>query len=64
MLGHLLSRKEILRASSGNKKGTGTVKACYGKEYEFSLLSYPLTNFEIQKYYQNKPIFNGFFFRR
>ena len=23
------------------------------------MLLYPLTNFEIQKYYQNKPIFNG-----
>ena len=23
--------------------------------------SHPLTNFEIQKYYQNKPRFNGFF---
>ena len=25
--------------------------------------SYPLTNFEIQKYYQNEPRFNGVFFR-
>ena len=30
---------------------------------EFLTLSYPLTNFEIQKYYQNKPKFNGVYSR-
>ena len=25
----------------------------------FLMLPHPLTNFEIQKYYQNKPMFNG-----
>ena len=25
------------------------------------MLPHPLTNFEIQKYYQNEPRFNGFF---
>ena len=29
----------------------------------FLILPYPLTNFEIQKYYQNKLIFNGVFSR-
>ena len=27
------------------------------------MLSHPLTNFEIQKYYQNKPKFNGVYSR-
>ena len=27
------------------------------------MLSHPLTNFEIQKYYQNEPIFNGVYSR-
>ena len=27
------------------------------------MLSHPLTNFEIQKYYQNKRKFNGFYSR-
>ena len=27
------------------------------------MLSHPLTNFEIQKYYQNKPRFNGVYSR-
>ena len=27
------------------------------------ILSHPLTNFEIQKYYQNEPRFNGVYFR-
>ena len=27
------------------------------------MLPHPLTNFEIQKYYQNEPIFNGVFSR-
>ena len=29
----------------------------------FLVLPYPLTNFEIQKYYQNEPRFNGVFSR-
>ena len=27
------------------------------------MLPHPLTNFEVQKYYQNEPRFNGVFFR-
>ena len=29
----------------------------------FLILPHPLTNFEIQKYHQNEPIFNGVFSR-
>ena len=35
LLGNLLSGKEIVRASSGNKKGKGIVRAGYGKEWDF-----------------------------
>ena len=35
LLGNLLSGKAIVRAGSGNKKGKGIVRACYGKELDF-----------------------------
>ena len=57
LLGNLLPRKGILRAGSGNKEGKGILRAGYG----FLMPRHPLTNFEIQKYYQNKPRFNGVF---
>ena len=33
------------------------------KQNGFLIPPYPLTNFEIQKYYKNEPIFNGVFSR-
>ena len=54
---NLLSGKRIVRAGSGNKKGKGILKAGYGKKKGFLMLLYRLTNFEIQKYYQNEPRF-------
>ena len=35
LLGNLLAGKEIVRAGSGNKKGKGIARACYGKEWDF-----------------------------
>ena len=35
LLGNLLARKGILRASSGNKKGKGSVRAGTGKQWHF-----------------------------
>ena len=35
LLGNLLSGKGIVRAVSGNKKGKLTVRAGYGKEWDF-----------------------------
>ena len=35
LLGSLLSEKGIVRASSGNKKVKGIVRAGYGKEQDF-----------------------------
>ena len=63
LLGNLLAGKGIVRAGSGNKKGKGIVRAGYGKILEFLMPSHPLTNFEIQKYYQNETRFNGVFSR-
>ena len=57
--------KGIVRAGSGNKKGKGIVleKSWYWKRMGFLMPPYPLTNFEIRKYYKNKPRFNGVFSR-
>ena len=35
LLGNLLAGKGIVRASSGNKNGRGTVRAGTGKEWDF-----------------------------
>ena len=35
LLGNLLTRKGILRAGSGNKKGKGIARAGSGKEWDF-----------------------------
>ena len=59
----MLTGKGILRAGYGNKEGKGILRANYGfkgssiKDFQFFLKKlippHPLTNFEIQKYYQN-----------
>ena len=70
LLGNLLSGKGIVRAGSGhrslnsstsygNKNGKGIVRAGYGKKMGFLMSLHLLTNFEIQKYYQNEPRFNS-----
>ena len=62
LLGNLLTGKGIARAGSGRrslnsqKKGKGIVRAGYGKEWDFE-------SFEIGKYYQNEPRFNGVYSR-
>ena len=50
LLGNILVGKEIVRAG-------------YGKKMGFLMPPHPLTNFEIQKYYQNEPRFNGVYSR-
>ena len=65
MLGNILAGKGIVRAGSGRrslnsyKKGREIVRAGYRKRMGFLLPPHLLRNFEIQKYYQNKPRFNG-----
>ena len=41
--------------------GKGFVRGGYGKKTGFWMLPHALTNFEIQKYYQIEPRFNGVF---
>ena len=58
----MLAGKGFIRA------GEGTAKVSYGsKRYSFKkkvlIPPHPLTNFEIQMYYQNKPRFNGVYSR-
>ena len=53
LLGSLLSSKGVIRA------GEGTIRACL----DFIMMPHPLTNLEVQKYYQNKPKFNGVYSR-
>ena len=48
---------------SGNKKGKGIVGAGSTKGMGFLMSPHPLTNFEIQKFYQNEPRFNAVFSR-
>ena len=66
LLGDLLTKnlsgKGLIRA------GEGTVRAGYGSKRSFlkkilTPTSHPLTNFEIQEYYQNESRFNGVFSR-
>ena len=77
MLGNMLAGKGIVRgdsenkeekgigrAGSGNKKGKGIVRAGHGNEMDFNATpTHPLTNFEIQKYYQKEPRFNDVYSR-
>ena len=55
LLGNMLPEKRILWGSYGNKEGKEMLRAGYGsliKKYFDSTPS--LTDFEIQKYYQNE----------
>ena len=62
LLGDTLSGKGVIRA------GEGTIRAAYDSKrpsvnFFLTLPAHPLTNFEIQEYYQNEPRFNGVFSR-
>ena len=63
LLGNTLAGKGIVREDYGNKKGKGILKAVYGskKKKKNLIPPHPLTNFELQKYLQNEPRFNGVF---
>ena len=47
-----------MRAGSGNKKAKRIVRAGCWKRMRFLMPSHPLSNFAIQKYCENEPIFN------
>ena len=61
LIGNLLAGKGTVRVGSGNKKGKGIARAGSGRPWDFIMPPHPLTNFEIQKYYQNEPRFHGVF---
>ena len=66
LLGDILSKG--LSGKGGIRSGEGTIRAGYGSTRPslknfLTLPPYPLTNFEIQEYYQNEPRFNGVFSR-
>ena len=69
LLGNLLTGKGIETAGSGNNKGKGVVRAGSGhplsstSQKQFLMKPHPLTNFEIQKYCENKSRFNGVYSR-
>ena len=63
LLGKLLAGKGIVRAGSGNEKEKRNCNSWHWKTMGLLMLSHPLTNFEIQRYYQNEPRFNGVFSR-
>ena len=67
LLGNILAGKGINRAGKGqeiNRASEGIVRAGIWK-YKNGFLFRPhsLTNFQIQKYYQNEPRFNGTYSR-
>ena len=68
MLGNLLAGKETVRTGSGKKRKRNckswfwwSFVLCFAKTMGFLRPPHPLTNFEIQKYYQNEPRFNDVF---
>ena len=57
LLGNMLAGKGVMRTGEGTiRAGEGAIRA---GQYFYLLLRHPLTNFEIEKYYQNEPNFNG-----
>ena len=62
LLGSMLTGKGILRTGYGNKEGKVNMRDGFGSKKKL-VPSYPLTNIEIQKYYQNESRFNGVFSR-
>ena len=69
LLGDILSKglsgKGVIKAGEGTiRAGEGTIRAVYGSKRaslrkSLTLTPHPLTNFEIQEYYQNEPRFDG-----
>ena len=61
LLGDMLAGKGIVRVGYGSK-GKGIIKTGYGSKKKL-IPPHPLTNFEIQNYFQNEPRFNGIYSR-
>ena len=64
LLGDILTGRGINRAREGViRAGYGNKRQDYKKKYGFLMPPHLLTNFEIQKCYQNEPRFNGVYSR-
>ena len=63
LLWNILAGKGIVRACSGKKKRKRICESWLWKRIGFLMLPQPLTNFEIQKYYENEQWFDGGFSR-
>ena len=67
LLGNMLAGKGVIRGGEGTARvGYGCKRSSSKKsslEKHFLILLHPLTNFEIQIYYQNEPRFNGVYSR-
>ena len=61
LLGNLLGGKGTIKAGEGTTR-TVEDKIRAGQDFTCNLI--PLTNFEIQRYYQNVPKFNGVYSRK
>ena len=61
LLGNMLAGKWVIIAAEGTARVGYGSKNLYIKF--FLIPPYPLTNFEIQMYYQNEPRFNGVYSR-
>ena len=65
LLSRMLTEKGFIRADYGSK-GQETIRAGYGSKVfvrKILIPPHPLTNFEIEVYYQNEPRFNGVYSR-
>ena len=63
LLGNISAGKRIVRAGSGNKKRKRSRKSWLWKRIGFLMPPHPLTNFDMQKYYENEPRFDGVYSR-
>ena len=62
--GNILGVRGMNRACEGvGEGGYGRRSSKNKKKNEFLMPPHPLTNFEIPKYYQNEPRFNGVYSR-
>ena len=62
LLGNMLIGNGILRAGT-EKRGIGNLRASCRSKKKKLIPPHPLTNIEIQKYYQNEPRFNRIYSR-
>ena len=54
---------KMLAGKGTNRAGDGIIRAACGSKGSSKMLPHPLTNFEIQRYYQNESRFNGVYSR-